>query len=278
MNPPGEHWAGLFPDEDYRFHFGLKQGDPAAFFAPTADRARLLAERRHWLATDTARCAALLPAGAPLLAETLALARQWNTLPPSAGDADFNSPFASCLALGCVWEPDFLLLQPESGGEMRLLGGCVCFPSSWRFEEKVGRALPAIHEPVPGLNVAIGSPIKNFLARMRPGVAWCRANWGLSRVADLNQHPAREVPRLRPPLTAEEVWLRIENQALVALPESNGILFGIRLEILALAEIRRHPETARNLQRALRTMPAAVADYKGLTPARDNLISLLEPA
>ena len=34
------------------------------------------------------------------------------------------------------------------------------------------------------------------------------------------------------------VWFRVERQALVALPETGEILFGIRLEVIPLAEVR----------------------------------------
>jgi hypothetical protein len=151
----------------------------------------------------------------------------------------------------------------------------VCFPSSWRFEEKVGKPLEVIHTPVPHLNEQLASPIHNFLSRIKPGAAWCRANWGLSRSPELNQHPARGLPKLRPPLREDEVWLRVEDQALIALPESRGVLFGIRMTVIPLAEVKRHPAAARGLARALRTMPDAMLDYKSLLAAKEDLLRLL---
>jgi len=301
----------VLPDEDYQHSFGLKAGSAEKFFAPTERHEELLAERRHWLGTDTAHCAALLPGAEPLLEETIALAGQWDSLPadslsslrgrrgPGRGgttppnDAPLPSPlpapssqgegedsgFARCLALGRAWEPDYLLLkQAAADGRFHLLGGCVCFPSSWRFEEKVGKPLEVIHTPVPHLNEQLASPIHNFLSRIKPGAAWCRANWGLSRSPDLNQHPARGLPKLRPPLREDEVWLRVEDQALVALPESRGVLFGIRMTVIPLADVKRHPAAARGLGRALRTMPDAMLDYKSLLAAKEELLRLLEAA
>ena len=280
-------WVSVLPDEDYQHSFGLKAGSAEKFFAPTERHAELLSQRRRWLQADTARCAALLPGAEPLLEETIALAR---SLGASVSDASWenirsergtpragNLPFARCLALGAAWEPDYLLLKPDAvTGRFHLLGGCVCFPSSWRFEEKVGQPLEVIHTPVPHLNEQLASPIHNFLSRLKPGVAWCRANWGLSRSPELNQHPARGLPKLRPPLREEEVWLRVEDQALIALPESRGVLFGIRMTVIPLAEVKRHPAAARGLARALRTMPDAMLDYKSLLAARGELMRLLE--
>ena len=75
-------------------------------------------------------------------------------------------------------EPDILFLVPsDESGEFRLVAGCVCFPSSWRLAEKLGKPLTAIHGPVPGLNEQLGAPITQFLRRLEPGIAWRRENW-----------------------------------------------------------------------------------------------------
>lgn len=269
-------WVSVLPEEDYQHSFGLKAGSAEKFFAPTERHADLLAQRRHWLRNEAGRCAALLPEAEPLLEEAITLAGKWKSLPAQLAQAD-GDPFARCLALGEAWEPDYALLKPDAAsGRFHLVGGCVCFPSSWRFEEKVGKPLEVIHTPVPHLNKQLASPIHNFLSRLKPGAAWCRANWGLSRSPELNQHPARGLPKLKPQLRLDEVWLRVEDQALVALPESRGVLFGIRMTVIPLAEVKRQPAAARGLVRALRTMSDAMLDYKSLLAAKDELLRLLE--
>ena len=278
MNTPASNsaWVELFPDEDYRFNFGIHAGDAAAFFAPTADHARLCAERRHWMDAEPEQYSAFQPEAAPLLEETLSLARQWHSLPPDFAPPSGTDATAHGQALGREWEPDFLLLKAADDGRFHLRGACVCFPSSWRLTEKIGRPLDFIHGPVPGLNDSLGQTIHGFLSRMRPGPAWCRANWGLSRAPELNHHPDRALPRLTPPLRPEEVFVRIEQQALVVLPESKGVLFGIRLLILPLPELMCVESARRGLLRALRTMPEPVAAYKGLAAARAGLAEMLE--
>lgn len=284
-------WTRVLPDEDYQHSFGLKAGRADAFFAPTEHHAALLTERRHWLRTDPTHCAALLPGAEPLLEEAIALARllgapvsaparceatQEHAGSETGAPSESANAFARCLALGEAWEPDYILLKPDAvTGRFHLVGGCVCFPSSWRFEEKVGKPLEAIHTPVPRLNDELASPIHNFLSRLKPGAAWCRANWGMSRSPELNQHPARGLPKLTAPLREDEVWLRVEDQALVALPESRGVLFGIRMTVIPLAEVKRHPTAARGLARSLRTMSDAMLDYKSLLAAKDELLRLL---
>ena len=168
-----------------------------------------------------------------------------------------------------------MILERQAAGSPRLAGGCICFPSSWSLEEKMGHELPFIHAVVPGLNEALVSPINTFLNKLRPGVAFLRHNWGLSRWPDMNQHPALGLTKLQPPLKLDEVWVRLEHQALVALPRSGGILFGIAMHVHPLAAVKADAEAARRFHRALATMPEAMARYKSIAIAREDLLRLL---
>jgi hypothetical protein len=236
----------------------------------------------------------LLPVGVPLLEAALDFARTEGTLPPTFNGQSGSDQPATCnpqpetpnlqpatgnlqplSSLGTSWEPDFLLLKLDSESRMRLLAGCVCFPSSWSLTEKIGHPIETIHGVVPGLNDAIGKQIHSFLSKLRPGVAWLRANWGLSRSPELNQHPHRKLPRLDANVSSEEVWLRVEHQALVALPRTQGVLFGIRIAVHPLLALREDRLIAERLSRALRTMPEPMAQYKGIAPVRDRVLTLL---
>lgn len=267
----------LFADEDYRFHMGLRRGTAADFFQPTVRHDELTAQRRHWLRSEPQTYSAFLPESEALLDECVALARDWGSITPEqqASVTARGAPHEHGLRLGEIWEPDFLLLRPDAAGRFQLVGGCVCFPSSWSLAEKVGHPLEFIHGPVPGLNAQLGRSIDTFLTKLTPGAAWLRHNWGLSRSPELNQHPSRPLPRLDDSVVLSEVWLRGEQQALVALPVSGGVLFAIRIEMHSLAEVKRDATTAERLARALRTMPAEVAAYKGLATAREHMAALL---
>lgn len=273
--------SDLFAEEDYRFHLGLRRGSPAGFFQPTSEHDTILTRRRHWLTGEPQTYSALLPQGAALLDECLALARDWQTISPAQNEqlTALASPAERCLRFGQIWEPDFLLLRPDASQQFQLVGGCVCFPSSWSLAEKVGHPLDFIHRPVPGLNAQLGRSIDLFLSKLAPGPAWLRHNWGLSRSPELNQHPSRTLPRLDESVALSEIWLRVEHQALVALPSSCGVLFGIRVTQHPLTEMKQDPVASERLIHALRTMPEAVALYKGLATARERVAALLaDPA
>jgi hypothetical protein len=262
----------IFPAGDFAFHMRFRRGDIREFFANTSSGA-ILAERRKWLDHKASECAAVLPEGESILDEVTEFAGSLGISVPRG-----STPVDTCIALGRAWEPDLLFLRTVTDSQPELVGGCVCFPSSWSFEEKVGRPLDAIHTPVPTFNAQFASPVKQLLARMKPGISWERINWGLSRTAELNQHPNRRLPRLDASVELNEVWFRIEYQSLVALPGTAGILFGIRLIIEPLSRLAQDPGFATGLSRALATIPESVATYKGLQPARRRLIDLLRPS
>ena len=273
--------AELFPDGDYRFHLTLRRAEPRDFFAAQDASGELRAERGRWLAAEPARYAALRPEGEPMLSEFARMAEAWGLLEtrrlrrvsPDVGEGA-HAPAEDLLALGAALEPDFLLLSPDASGRFRLRGGVLCFPTGWALEEKIGETLDFIHGAVPGLNPALGAPIHQFLAKLKPGVAFLRDNWGLTATDVLNLHPARAIAAPARPVALDRLWLRVEHQALVALPEAGGIVFGIRIALHRLDAVAATP-AGRGLRRALETMPAELVDYKRLAAVRAEVISLL---
>jgi dimethylamine monooxygenase subunit A len=269
--------ADLFSEGDYRFQPALRRGSAAEFFRPTVAHIDLCAERTRWLQSAPLYCATL-PEVHPLLKECVALAAEWGSISTDERQSlsDTNGTSQLCSRLGQLWEPDFLLLKLSDADDFVLLGGCVCFPSSWRLDEKLGRPLHFIHGAVPELNPQLGRSITSVLRALKPESAWLRHNWGLTRSTELNQHPSRTLARLDASVAPDEVWLRVEHQALVALPHSGGILFGIRIAAHPLSEVKTDEIARTRLIHALRTMPENIAAYKGITAARGRLLELLE--
>lgn len=257
---------------------GIRRGNPVDFFGASRECATVLAERRHWLNDNPEAYLGVLPGGETLVDEFLSLSEEWQMLPAEERQLlkKERDPLRRLQKLSERVEPDLLFLAPGQSGQMELLAGAVCFPSAWRLSEKLGRPMAAIHGPAPGLNSSLGNQIDVFLSRLRPGVAWLRSNWGLSASAELNQHPDRRLPRLSPELTLDQVWLRVERQALLLLPSGGGIFFGLRIETEPLDAIKREsPEAAGRLAHALSTMPETIAQYKGIATARESLVAQL---
>lgn len=256
----------LFPDQDYRFHLTLRKGNLPAFFA--APDPTILTERRGWFAAHPARYLVGEADSEPLVAELEQLASAWVGETKPTGGAVIER----LARLGGKLAPDFVLMAPGADGNFHLRAGAVCFPSSWSLPEKFGSTLDEIHGVVPGLNPALAPAIGHFLQKLRPAAPFERANWGLAATPELNLHPALERPRLARPLDLTRVWVRVEDQILAALPVTRGILFGIHVRLVPLAELLADPPLRAGLRRALVTMPDALAVYKGLGAIRGELI------
>lgn len=268
-------WRRFISDGDHRWHMGMRRGDTTTFFAPRDTSGTVLAERVHWLAHDEHCYAALTVEAEPALIDTVALAQSLGHRIDVA-----RTLGEQMLALGGMWEADFVWMRAGVDGSHRLTGGVVCFPSSWALRDKLGRTMSETHGPVPGLNAALDASIETFFKRMDPGVAWVRENVNYSRSAELNQHPSRPRPRLDETISVDQVWIRLEHQLLLKLPTSRDILFAIRVEAIPLQKVIDAPWAATRLMRTLETMPTAVAEYKGLahqgnTTARDLIVSFL---
>jgi len=240
----------------FRFDMGLRRGSLDYFRngGPTS----LLAERRTLLQRRPDHYAAAQPGSEAMVREV-------------AGFAGLDA-CSSIQHLGSTWEPDFVLLDED----LRVQAGCVCFPSFWSLPEKLGQPIDFVHAPVPGLNVELGTKIRTFLDKLKPNEVWERWNWGLAATPELNCHPAMQRPRLTASATLDTTWFRVEHQALVRLPKTRTILFGIRVMVSTLREdMEAAPEFAVVLRQQCQTMPAAVADYKGLSACRDTLMAQL---
>jgi hypothetical protein len=270
-------FSHAIPEADFAHRFQVSRDAPERFFGPTPERDHVLGERAHWLRENPKRYSAFLPGAKDLLGETIDLFRSWKIVTDS--DHALEDGFARCIWLGQRSEPDFLILARETGASPRLLAGSVCFASGWALEEKIGMPLTSIHAVVPQLNESIGATIETFLNRLKPGVAWTRANWGLSGSPELNQHPSRKIPPIESPISLARVWLRIEDQALVALPKNNGILFGIRVSNISICELLvAEPAASSRLLRALETIPESMAAYKRIAHVRTEIADALRHA
>src|SRR5262245_52486044 len=137
------NFADLFPESDYRFHMRFQRGRPEDFFKPSANDSSLILQRRQWLRDALKTYVAGLPECDPLLDETISLLRGWGLLSRAGQDriVENKSALNQCVTLGEILEPDFLLLKADAVPQFKLLGGCVCFPSSWSLAEKIGLPL-----------------------------------------------------------------------------------------------------------------------------------------
>jgi len=158
---------------------------------------------------------------------------------------------------------------------------CVCVPSHWAPEDKLGLDFAAVHRPVAD-NAALIAASQQLVALATSGDCWERFVWTLSPSARHDQHPRRH-PRAPWPDVADSAefarrcWLRAERQTF--FPVGRGTrqaVFAIRVMLQPLTEAVQAPGHARRLHDSLASMSPAVLDYKNLAVAREPLLRWLE--
>lgn len=178
--------------------------------------------------------------------------------------------------LELAFEEDFAVLDGASGTLPWL---CVCVPSHWAPEEKLGLDFLALHGPVAD-NAALLAASSQLVQLATGGHCWERFVWTISPSPRYDQHPHRHArapwPDAKAQAFGDRCFLRAERQTF--FPVGRGTrqaVFTIRVMLQALPQAVDSPDKARRLRDSLASMSEAVLAYKGLAPAREPLLHWL---
>jgi dimethylamine monooxygenase subunit A len=175
---------------------------------------------------------------------------------------------------GRLVQEDLCLMLP--GEEGYVLGAAsLSFPSYWRLDDKLGRSIAPIHEPVPEYSSKLQYPVNVYFDRLQPENPGYRMNWSITDTPELflgSNHAHRVDPVGVTVATAgEKLWIRVERQTLRRLPRTQAILFTIRIYVYPLSLLKQHPTAAVGLNTMLDQIPSNMQIYKSLAPIRDVL-------
>jgi dimethylamine monooxygenase subunit A len=180
--------------------------------------------------------------------------------------------------LELAFEEDLAVLDGDSGTLPWL---CVCVPSHWAPEDKLGLPLAAVHAPVADGTTLVAAS-RQLASLATGGERWERFVWTLTPSSRHDQHPRRHVRDPWPETDdaerfAASCFLRVERQTF--FPVGRGTrqaVFTIRVMLQPLARAVDTPAKARRLHDALASMSDAVLAYKNLGPARAPLLRWLD--
>lgn len=176
-----------------------------------------------------------------------------------------------------AFEEDFAVLD---GATTTLPWLCVCVPSHWAPEDKLGQPFAAVHAPVAD-NAAIQAAGRQLVQLVTGGERFERFVWTVSASGRHDQHPRRHPRTPWPASTDPEAFaaacfLRAERQTFFPVPGADRqAVFTIRVMLQPLPQAVRTRDDAQRLHDALASMSNAVLAYKGLAPARDRLLAWL---
>jgi hypothetical protein len=204
-----------------------------------------------------------------------------NSIAAHAATTGLGGQFGPEAALELAFEEDLAVLDAASGTVPWL---CVCVPSHWAPEDRVGLGFAAIHAPVAD-NATLLAASDALVRLVCGGDPWERFVWNLVPDGRFDQHPGRH-PRQPWPddASAEQLatgcWLRVERQTFLPVRDARGqpcgqSVFTIRVMLQPLTQAVRNAGGARRLHDALASMSDATLAYKQITPARERLLQWL---
>lgn len=178
--------------------------------------------------------------------------------------------------LGDLLEEDFMLFEKEDGRDI-VSAASNAYTSSGRIAFSVGSGLHVIHEPVPGLNEALGARIDRVIGNIKPGRPVARFNWFLTAVPDRLHPPdyaalaARVAAALEQDFhrAGELLWLRVEQQTFLRLAETGALASGVHTYSHPLSALGEDGESLAALHRLLGEYTAERLDYAGMRGFRD---------
>ena len=180
-------------------------------------------------------------------------------------------------SLESQFQEDFAVLDGATGTLPWL---CVCTPSHWAPEEKVGLYFAALHAPVAD-GAALRAASSPLVQLVTGGRCWERYVWTLSPSGRYDQHPHRHLrtpwpDEPDPAAFAAQTFLRAERQTFFPVGQgTHQAVFTIRVMLKPLVQAVDTAEKAQRLQAGLASMSEAVLAYKGLADARGRLLRWL---
>ncbi|MEJ1979208.1 MAG: DUF3445 domain-containing protein [Acetobacteraceae bacterium] len=141
-------------------------------------------------------------------------------------DWDLARPAHDPLELAGRLVQEDLCVIDTAGASPVLSAAILCAPSRWRLGEKIGRPLAAVHGAVPLYAERLSAAVDRFMGALRPGKLAERLNWSVVDDGTLFQlggkHRIAHDPSVTPENAADRLFLRVERQTLMRLPESGA--------------------------------------------------------
>ncbi|MBT8148192.1 MAG: DUF3445 domain-containing protein [Gammaproteobacteria bacterium] len=172
-----------------------------------------------------------------------------------------------------LWIQEDVCLMELQDDEYRLTAASVCAPSNWALEQKIGRSLDDIHQPVPGYARQLSSRVNRLFASLKPDKPLLRFNWSVQDSNELFWRKDLPQPEPRTGESGEsgesgELYWRVERQTLRRLPISGAVVFTIRIFIHSFSRLASMPYFLSNSQHLIDRLSCDQKKYKGLMEFR----------
>ncbi|MGI9600247.1 MAG: heme-dependent oxidative N-demethylase family protein [Acidimicrobiales bacterium] len=254
-----------FDSRPFRWRMGLRRLDSDSWLELDDEWAADIEEKRRLLDQRRNDVFAALPgseAACVEIAEAVFAFVREQRLEPEP-DPSEHPLVRAALAV----QEDLLVMQRHQRAWF-LTAGSLSFPTNWHLGEKMGRDLDQIHAPVPRYQEHLGGAVPDFFDRLRVEKPMWRANWSITDDPGLRLEPElriRSNHTMTPDEAAYQLHLRVERQTFRRFPETDAVLFTVRIHRQPVAWLAKEPEMAGRLAGALAELPDDVGAYKDST-------------
>lgn len=180
-------------------------------------------------------------------------------------------------------QEDLILI---AGDSPKLVAGQLCFGNDWSLDEKLGLPFSQVHAPILPIVEPMMQATHKLIERLPIGKPLWRASWSVKVTDQLDmtsrhkpallQLLADRIPTLTPETIGEALFIRIERQTLIRLPETGIILFCIHTYQNQLAHEATDRDRASRMASVFSTTPSAMLDYKGMSGFVPVLLKYLQ--
>jgi hypothetical protein len=204
---------------------------------------------------------------------------------------DLNDATAEpLLHLSYMVEEDFMLLE-DVAGTLRITAASNAYSSSGRLASSVGREMDWAHEPVPQLTQKLGPRINRVLGSIHASKPCERFNWQITPLPSVffphtDPHAANAEAmrtalatlRRNPAAVGNLLWMRVERQTLMRLPESNAVAFSLHTYSDPMSSLQSDAESVHSILALLKNYSPERWQYSEMDIVREPLMNWLEAA
>ncbi|MGW8248664.1 MAG: heme-dependent oxidative N-demethylase subunit alpha family protein [Acidiferrobacterales bacterium] len=206
--------------------------------------------------------------------ETLRFDREGIFISAETGIAEPAIEYRSGLdALACQFQEDICVIKIDNSSD-QLVAAHLCFPNRWAAGHKIGKSFFEIHQPV-GRFAESNPNTSNLVNALLGGKPYIRFAWGLSNDLLLDHHPDT-ANNFHFNGAEDSLFIRVERQVLVGLPQNNLLFFFIRTYYYDCRQVCQDAGISAGFVKTLMSINADLLKYKGLSESRSRIVEWLQ--
>ena len=140
-----------------------------------------------------------------------------------------------------------ILLMWRDDDHWRLIGGTLLFPNHWNLNDKIGKTVANIHQPVDGYDELLEARVDKFFDRLTAARPVWRRNWFFHQNPDFYKPDRTAHLPISDPALVEHLYVRSEWQTLRRLAFSGLIVFTVKTQVASMREVKARPAVAEQM-------------------------------